>query len=328
MKVMYTCDNNYVWLMGISAISLFENNKEIDDLKVYLLGENINQENRENLKNISTKYNREIEIIDVPKLNIPSSLVSARWPLSAFTRLFSGVILPDDIDRILYLDCDTIITGDISELDEIDFDGNTALGVKDCISGTYKKNIGLDKNSPYINAGVILFNMNELRKVDIYSEIEMYMSKYQKLINYADQDILNGMFKGRIGELHPKYDVMTIDVVYSIIEIEELRKPTNFYSKELLENAVSQPAIVHYTTNMTTIRPWFSNTNHPFANEFKKYKDLSIWANKSLEKMVFSSKESKIINLLMKLPKKIAYSILGIIHSELKPKYIRMRSKL
>ena len=136
MKVMYTCDNNYVWLMGISTISLFENNKSIEELEVYLLGENISNENKEELKKIGQKYNREVTVIDVPKLNIPPSLVSTRWPLSAFTRLFSGVLLPPDVDRILYLDCDTIITGDISELDDVQFNGNIAMGVKDSISGT------------------------------------------------------------------------------------------------------------------------------------------------------------------------------------------------
>lgn len=42
MNVMYTCDNNYIWLMGVSVISLFENNKHLADLTVFLLGENIN----------------------------------------------------------------------------------------------------------------------------------------------------------------------------------------------------------------------------------------------------------------------------------------------
>ena len=50
MNVMYTCDDNYVWLMGISTISLFENNKTIEDLQVYLLGDNISQENKDKLK--------------------------------------------------------------------------------------------------------------------------------------------------------------------------------------------------------------------------------------------------------------------------------------
>lgn len=325
MKVMYTCDNNYVWLMGISTISLFENNKGTDDLKVYLLGDEISKENKEELKKIGDKYNREVEVIDVPKLNIPSSLVSVRWPLSAFMRLFSGVILPADVDRILYLDCDTIITGDISELDMIKFNGNIAMGVKDCISGTYKENVGLDKNSPYINAGVILFDMNALRKVDINEKIEAYMNKYVKLINYADQDILNGMFKGLIGELNPKFDVMTIDAVHTYDEIQQLRRPTNFYKKDELEDAVKNPKIIHYTTNMVVVRPWFSNTDHPYADEFRKYMAMSVWKDKKLGLMVFTTKEAKVINVIMKLPKFIAYRVLGFIHAELKPKYIKMR---
>lgn len=326
MKVMYTCDNNYVWLMGISIISLFENNKGLKDLKVYFLGENISQQNKNELKKIGDKYNRKIEVIDVPKLNIPPSLVSARWPLSAFTRLFSGLILPRDVEKILYLDCDTIITGDISELENIQFNGSIAMGVKDCISGTYKKNVGLDKGSPYINAGVILFDMVALRKVNINEQIESYMNKYVKYINYADQDILNGMFKGMIGELNPKFDVMTIDAVHTYEEIQQLRRPTNFYKKDELEVAVKTPAIIHYTTNMTVVRPWFSNTDHPFADEFKKYMAMSVWKDKELGMMKFTAKETKIINAIMKLPKFIAYRVLGLIHAELKPRYIKMRA--
>lgn len=326
MTVVYTCDNNYVWLMGISAISLFENNKHIEELKVYLLGENICQENKEKLSGIGQKYGREIEVIDVPKLNIPPSLVTARWPLSAFTRLFSGEILPINVDKILYLDCDTIVSGDISELDTIEFNGNIAMGVKDCISGTYKKNIGLDENSIYINAGVILLDINALRKVNINESIESYMKKYMRLINYADQDILNGMFKGKIGELNPKFDVMSIDVVHTYEEIQKLRRPTNFYSKTELNKAKKSPAIIHYTTNMKVVRPWFCNTNHPFTNEFRKYMDMSVWKDKKLGKAEFKSKEAKVIAMIMRLPKPVAYRLLGLIHAELKPKYIRMRS--
>lgn len=326
MKVMYTCDNNYVWLMGISTISLFENNKALDELKVYLLGESISDINKNELKRIGEKYGREVEVIDVPKLNIPPSLVTTRWPLSAFTRLFSGAILPDDVNRVLYLDCDTIISGDISELENVKFDGKIAMGVKDCISGTYKKNVGLDADSTYINAGVILFDVDALRKININVEIESYMNEYRKLINYADQDILNGMLKGKIGELNPKFDVMTIDAVHTYEEIQQLRRPTNFYSREELEKAVNNPVIIHYTTNMLVIRPWFSNSDHPFVDEFRKYMNISAWKNRELKEMKFNSIVAKGINIIMKLPPKLAFNILGIIHAELKPKYINMKA--
>lgn len=327
MNVFYTCDNNYIWLMGISAISLYENNKHITNLTVYLLGENISTENKEILGRIAQCYHRKIVVIDIPGLEIPDVLVSKRWPLSAFTRLFAGVFLPEEIDRALYLDCDTIICGDIAQIDDVDVAQNIFLGVKDCVGPMYKENIGLKKHDVYINAGVLLINLKELRKVNVSILIDQYMKKYMKLINYADQDILNGAFYGQIGLLNPKYDVMTIGAVHSYKEINMLRKPTNYYTEEELKAAVMDPVIIHYTTNMRVIRPWYSNTNHPLAAEFRRYMDLSPWKKKALQDMVFSTSEAKLIGLIQKLPQNISYRLLGLIHSQLKPRYIRLQAK-
>lgn len=327
MNILYTCDNNYVWLMGISIISLFENNKHIKEMKVYLLGENISCENKAQLDCIAQKYGREVILVDVPRFDIPVSLLSARWPLSAFTRLYAGELLPEDVGKVLYLDCDTIITGDIGPLQSIDFENNIVMGIKDCISGGYKENIGLDRNAPYYNAGVLLLDLVKLRKINVSKEIDNYMHKYIKFINYADQDILNGMFKGRIGTLEPKYDVMTIDVAHSYKEIVKLRRPTNFYSENELKDAVNNPVIIHFTTNMLIVRPWFINSDHPLKNEFEKYMGLSVWSNIEMSEMKFISKESRIISIIDKLPKGISYFLLGLIHSVLKPKYIKMKAR-
>lgn len=323
MNVLYTCDDNYVWLMGISTISLFENNSNIKDLEVYLLGQNISSKSKEILANIAEKYNRKITIIDVPKFNIPESLVSARWPLSAYTRLFSGLLLPKFIDRILYLDCDTIVKGDLSDLEQLDLHNYIAFAVKDCVSGMYKKNIGLNKAEPYFNAGVILFNLNELRKVDINEKIECYMKQYRKLINYADQDVLNGMFVDKIAKLPPEYNVMTIDVAHTYDDILTIRHPTEFYSREEISKAVHSPKIIHYTTNMLVIRPWYSNSDHPLKEDFIYYLNMSAWKNVKLNKMIFNGKTANTIKIIQKFPKKIGYKLLGIIHGELKPFYTK-----
>lgn len=325
MDVLYTCDNNYVWLMGISSISLFENNKELDNLHVWLLGENISDENKEILREIGNKYGREITVIDVPPLDIPEALVSARWPVSAFTRLYSGKLLPKNLNKVLYLDCDTIIKGYIGELEDWDVSGKVFWGIKDCIGKEYKKNIGLKPDGLYVNAGVLLINLNDLRRVDINKRLSTYMTKYERLINYADQDVLNGVFKNHIGVLPPQYDVMTIATTYTYKEIQTLRRPTNYYSEEELHAAVKNPIIIHYTTNMLIIRPWFSNTDHPLKEEFHKYMDISIWKDKELNEMRFFTMEAKIIKTVMQLQNQLAYRILGLIHAELKPKCLRLK---
>lgn len=328
MNVLYTCDNNYVWLMGISTISLFENNKELHDIVVYLLGENISLENKGLLRSIAKKYNRKINVINVPVLHIPQSLISARWPQSAFTRLYSGLLLPENVEKVLYMDCDTIISGQLTELETYEFDGKHIFyGIKDCIGSSYKKNIGLDGNDAYINAGVLLMDLKCLRKVDMNRIIEDYMVLYGKMINYADQDLLNGMFNKKITYLNPKYNVMTIAVVHTYREIQMLRKPTNYYSKQEIEQAIKNPVIIHYTTNMIVVRPWFSNSGHPLRREYEKYFEMSPWKNQKLVNMQFNSIEAKIISVIQVLPKKVSYRILGLIHAEIKPWVIARKAK-
>lgn len=326
MNILYTCDNNYIWLMGISTISLFENNKSIQDLNVYLLGDHISDSNKECLQNIAAQYDRTITVIDVPEFNIARTLVSERWPLSAYTRLYAAELLPDDIDQILYLDCDTIVIGDLSGLENFDFGSNIIYGVKDCISKGYKINIGINPELGYINAGVLLINLVELKKVNINSSIDAFLHRYEKILNYADQDILNGLFSERIGYLHPRYDLISINANYTYREIMQLRKPNNFYSEEEISAAINHPVIIHYTTNLRIIRPWYSNSNHPYKDLFLKYKGMSIWKNTELKEYTFKSKGYKLIGAIEMLPNAIAYPVLGLIHSHIKPAYMRLRA--
>lgn len=172
----------------------------MEELEIYLLGESISESNKKYINDIAQKYNRTLHLIDTPKLkSIPQNISSYRWPLSAYIRLFAGELLPEYVDKVLYIDCDTIVNGKIDELDKIDISNKIFYGVKDCIGGVYKKNIGLEKNDIYINAGVLLVNLNELRKINIGQRIDCFMKKYRVFINYADQDILNvsAQFLGR-----------------------------------------------------------------------------------------------------------------------------------
>lgn len=328
MNILYTCDNNYVWIMGISMISLFENNKNMQNIKVFLLGEKISSENKLLLQNIAEKYKRECIIIDMPEIEIPKTLISMRWPKSAFSRLYSAQVLPENIDKILYLDCDTIILNDLVDIDEINIEDYVICGKKDCIGTLYRKNIGLKKDSIYVNAGVLLLNYKKLREINVSKMIDVFLKKYVNCIHYADQDVLNGIFANNIGTLPVEYDVMTLEYMYSYSDIKSIRHPINYYSQEEIEKALKNPKIVHYTTNMLNIRPWYSNSNHPKANEFLKYKNMSPWKDKKLAEMnKKTSIKDNVFNILHFLPYKIEIRILGIIHSICYPIWIKIKSK-
>jgi len=328
MDVIYTCDNNYIWIMGISMTSLFESNKSVLEINVYLLGDNISVENKAKLCDIAKKYKRNLNIVDVSDLGISDILYNKRWPKSAYTRLFSGELLPKSIKKALYLDCDTIIMGDISSLWQVDISEYTIYGVKDCIGKVYKENIGLEGNDIYINAGVLLINLEKLRNINIKECINQFIDKYSKVISYSDQDVLNGIFSGKFGILHPKFNVMTLIYMYEYNDIMKIRRPSNYYDKDAITEAKEQPVIVHFTTCMLIIRPWFENSNHPCLNEFNKYKMISPWSKTECLESPMVRKGDRVLNVVFKLPKAIRLPIIGVMHSFVKPYWNRIKLKI
>ena len=142
MNVMYASDDNYSWLMGISMISLFENNKESKEINVYLFGDNIVEENKQKLHVIAEQYNRSLKIIDVNDLKLPEKLYTSRYPKSAYSRLFAYDLLPNEVKKIIYLDCDIIVMGNLQDLYERDTSGFAFMAVQDYLSNGYKKKIG------------------------------------------------------------------------------------------------------------------------------------------------------------------------------------------
>jgi lipopolysaccharide biosynthesis glycosyltransferase len=327
MNVIYTCDDNYGWLMGISMISLFENNKDAAYLKVYLLGDKISSNTCLVLNGIAVKYSRDFELIDVPDLNIPTSLSSGRWPKSAFTRMFAAELLPEGLNQVLYLDADTIVNDSIIKLFEFDSQEFAVWGVIDCVSKFYKSKIGIKYESSYINAGVLLLNLDMLREIDIRDSMNKFLEKYKSAVNYADQDVLNGIFGGNFGILPPQYDVMTLTSVYSYSQIKQIRRPSNYYSRKEIEYSRTHPVIVHFTTCMLNVRPWCVDSYHPFALLFEKYKSMSPWSDKPKSKSDFSASQYKVISKLLKLPEIISFPLLGLIHSVIIPSFISIKSK-
>ena len=98
---MYASDDNYAWLMGISMISLFENNKDSKGIDVYVFGDNLSEENQKTITAIAEKYGRTCHHVDVAKINIPQILMSDRYPKSTFSRLFAYELLPKEVEKLI-----------------------------------------------------------------------------------------------------------------------------------------------------------------------------------------------------------------------------------
>lgn len=328
MNIMYASDDNYAWLMGISMISLFENNKASEEVNVFLFGDNLSEENENILSGIADKYGRKFMHIDVEKVKIPDYIMSERYPKSTYSRLFAYDLLPSNVKKLIYLDCDIIVSGSLEDMFNRDVEGKAFLAVKDCVSKAYKRKIGLKASDTYINAGVLLMNLDRLREIPIAERMKAFVDKYSSAMSYADQEIVNSIFQGDFGILPPEYDVMTMESEYTYRQLCLVRHPHHYYTKEEIEFAKANPRIIHYTTCMLNIRPWFKNSKHSHAWRFDKYMAMSPWKDKEKKEMSFSDKKYQTMRILEKLPNWLKFPLLGLLHSYLRPYYMLAKTQL
>ena len=131
MNVIYVSDNVYAKYLGISMLSLLDHNQDMEEITIYVMEKEIGADNKARLYKIAGKYRRTIFFIDITKFDqlIPFTFDTSGYNPIVLSRLFLGIYLPNEIERILYLDCDIIVNGSIKELETIPLGQNLIAAV-------------------------------------------------------------------------------------------------------------------------------------------------------------------------------------------------------
>lgn len=321
MNIVYASDNNFAEMLGISMISLFENNKECSDIDVYVLDDGIDGDNKSKLTFIAKKYDRNIIFLDVSNFDVPESVQSARWSKSAFTRLFMRKILPRELNKVLYLDCDTVVLQSLQQLYNAPIDNYIAAGVRDCISKSYLNNLNLTDNAFYCNSGILMINLDKWNESDFMH----FFDEYQTSIRYPDQDVINGVYSEKMMHLDLKYNCYTALYDFKYRNLITFRKPSKYFSEDEVNTAKTNPVIVHFTTSFLSLRPWVEGCKHPYAGEWLRYKAMSPWANVPLRKDNRSGKKKFAVKLYKVLPNWLAVRCAGLLHAKIVPMLKRIK---
>ncbi len=314
-------------------LSLFENNKSFDKIHVLYIGRGISSQNKEKLETISREYGRTIEFMDMPdwsdKLGIKLKSCKKGWLGFGYNRLFVTEYVPQDVDRVLYLDSDTIIEGDLHELWETDFEGCYMAGVDDCLSSKYRKIVEISDNGVYCNAGVLLLNVKKWREDNITQKFVDEIVKKNGYFVFNEQSLLNYAFSGKVKVLDQKYNVNSLVYVFSYKELLKLRKPYKFsYSPQELDEARENPIITHFTGLFYVARrPWIEKSDHPHKDAFDRYYKMTPWAEIPLS-ADNRSKASKIYCAVCHiLPKPVTLFGVSILYNYIRPFVFKRKLK-
>ena len=303
MYISYSSSDEYSEYTGISIISLFENNKNVD-LNVFIIDNGISKMNRDNIIKIAEKYKRKIVFIDGKRIEyeLKNKVPIFNGSFSTYSRIILDKIYPDYVDKILVLDSDTIINGSLESLNYLEFTDKIIAAVEnpefylnENINTEEKNIINLKKR--YFNAGILYVNLKEWREKNFSNKIDKAISELKEF-KFVDQTILNyATDLEDYAKLPYKYNYWG-----HLWDKEHCNKIHSFFLnyfpvKEIIE-AENNPIIIHYKGY--TSRPWFKESTSSMKDKYLYYKSISPWKNIKLDSFYNStyyknlSKDNKI----------------------------------
>ncbi|WP_375103851.1 glycosyltransferase family 8 protein [Paenibacillus sp. RS8] len=273
LNFVLACDENYVDKLAVVILSILEAHPNDELINLHILSNNISKISLKKIESLGTDYcNFSIYNLDNLKELLGKEVNVDHLSLAAYARLFIPNLLPNELKKVIYLDVDIIVKNDLKDLYFTDMKGKYIGGVRS-LSDLDKSG---DDSLFHINSGVILWNLEECRKDRLFEKFLEYIKNEEGHIKFHDQTVINACCKGKIMELHPKYNVMSGMLFLKYSKFIEAYGLKNYYTKNEYEVAVSDPYIIHLTSWVVG-RPWEKKCVHPYKSEYLGILDKTPW---------------------------------------------------
>jgi Lipopolysaccharide biosynthesis proteins, LPS:glycosyltransferases len=161
------------------------------------------------------------------------------------------------IDKVLYLDCDVIVLGDLTPIWQEDLRDYALAAIEDIGGQCRKKELAIPLSHPYFNAGVLLFNLRKWREERLTDRVLAYAAMHGERLLFHDQDALNAVLHGEWLELPPEWNLQS-----------------NMLTANQRKVGLRRPIVVHYTG---ASKPWHYDNVHPYRNEYYRYLNMTAW---------------------------------------------------
>lgn len=258
MNIMISINREYMKYACIMLMSLKQHHKGIL-LSVYILHNELTDEDFQQMDEIIGSEGIELIPVCIPEGTVKDFQIGD-WPEVNAYRLLATDLFGGSLDRILHLDVDILITGDISEFYNTPFEERYLVACEDYLSDEERhrkcRQFGKDEDARFFNAGVLLFNISKLSEEGFYYAVYAdILRRYPNIrIEYPDQDMLNLLFNDKT-----KY---ADRIKYNYVPFFYKNNDGEYYydsAQDLQENC----RIIHMISGT---KPWI-NANRSAANE-------------------------------------------------------------
>jgi lipopolysaccharide biosynthesis glycosyltransferase len=265
ISLLFCCDPGFVQHMAVAMVSLLENSRDCC-FRITVVTRKPFERVEAKLRRTLAPYGAvgDLRIVTFsPSDDIPLP-VSERLPIDAYLRIWVARFFPPDIDKILYLDSDLVVLGNIAQIWNAELGSKLLAAVPIPGSDRWK----LHETPPeygYFNSGVMLLNLRDWRARECESTALDYIRRHPERLLDADQDVLNACFYN---------SWVALPYVWNVISPFYKRSHPLGLPEPEITRIQRDAKIVHYNG---VAKPWLYGCDHSRTADYLRYLKLTEW---------------------------------------------------
>lgn len=253
VNITYITDSQYVPPTMVSMYSAIVNKCPTSIYNFYIITENITDLDKERIFKLKELSPDTINIKIIPRFEPDLPFENMQRFLQykvGMHKIYLSEIL-SDLDKVIYMDGDTIVQKDLRDLYGFDIKNVYASVAKDGIYYRFSKEMkemGFDKRGYYFNSGVMLHNLKKQRDDKLVDKLVNYIKTHKDF--YGDQDVLNVVMGDKLKLMSYRYNCIS-----TFFEADNLDFLSEYFAEELPKNTIDiykKSSIIHYAGN----KPW------------------------------------------------------------------------
>lgn len=272
MNLVVSINSGYVPPLCVMLRSLLNAQPECP-VSLYIIHSQLTDEDFKVVRTRVPDQRLTIFPVPVPADFLQDAPVLFHFPKEMYYRIFSAQLLPRELDRALYLDPDMVINRSLMPLYNMEMEGAffaAARAINPLTQLEYKRRLNMPEDSEYFNSGVLLMNLEALRKDQDPQQVLTFITDNREKLILPDQDILNALYYNKTLLLDPL--IYNFDARYygtlklktlGRIDLDWIRKNT---------------AIIHYC-----------GKNKPWQESYRS--DMGIFYDETEDSMIAKTKQ-------------------------------------
>lgn len=274
--VVCAADDNFGMPLAVMVRSLLDRLPAHLRLTLFVIDGGIRQPTRQRLLASWDLGRLTVEWLRPDSSRLAGMKISGHVRQPTYYRLLIGDLLPPDLGKVLYLDCDLVVEGSIEDLWNTDVSSHPIAAVQDMIVPYVSSpwglsdyaTLGLHETTKYFNAGVLLVNLARWRSEGIGKAALRYAADNHQRLRFWDQDALNSILAGRWLELPLDWNLTILS--------REFPPPDKVpCSPSDYERLLASPRITHF---LSSTKPWHPSCPHPRREVFFATLDRTAWS--------------------------------------------------